>query len=153
MKTELRSALIAASVAALVAAPFSGAATEQVKIVVKKATGKDGPRGPRGRRGATGVTGPSGTPSADLDRTAWRASSNETLIAPGNSVTLSALCPADLLAIDGGFVAASGGLRVLAYERWSVHPGDLRQGYRLTVANEGLNPGRAQVRAYCAPRP
>lgn len=144
-KVELRSAVIAAVVAACVAAPLSDAANTQLGHAVKTLRGK------RGARGSAGPTGPTGPRGVGLDSAAWEASAQGP-VAAGGFASFVAECTSDHVAVDGGFLVSSAEVRVVGFERLSTYIGDKRNGYRLSVRNTGSDSASAQVRVYCAQR-
>lgn len=169
-RQDIRSALIAASVAALVAAPLAGAdVVDSVKravggkkaqdstkrdAIARRAASRRVSRGPRGRSGPTGVTGATGATGAvvDPDAIRWRAASPYRKVTPEDgAVRLVAQCPAGNVAIDGGYTTGDAGdsIRVLGFERLTTNY-DSREGYALTVRAIGGNGAFPQVRAYCA---
>lgn len=154
MKTEVRSAAIAAAVAVLVTAPFADAARDQVRVVVKKVT-KRGASGPSGSTGSTGATGPAG-PGLDTASIRWRASSEHRPVRPGDGVVrLEAVCTGVSIAVDGGFLTGDDGrsISILGFERLSSS-GSGREGYVIWAkARDGTGGGYPQVRAYCADAP
>lgn len=162
-RQDLRSALIAAGVAALVAAPLAGAdAIESLRhAVAGNGAGKAAQphvakrratrRGPRGRKGPTGATGPTGS-AFDPSTIRWRAASQLRKVTPADgAVRLVAECPAGTVAIDGGYMTGDAGnsITVLGFERLTTSY-DSREGYALTVRAIGGDGGFPQVRAYCA---
>ncbi len=163
-RQDIRSAVIAATVAALVAAPLAGAdAVESIRHAVSGGghASKSNPRihvsalrrSSRGRTGPTGATGATGATGSIVDPATirWSATSPFRKITPADgAVRLVAECPAGRVAIDGGFTTGDGGdaIRVLGFERLAT-TFDSREGYALTVRAIGGN-GFPQVRAYCA---
>jgi hypothetical protein len=161
-RQDLRSALIAAAVAALVAAQFAGAhAVESLRHVLagngagiaakSHAAARRGQRGRRGPTGAIGATGPTGS-AVDPSTIRWRASSPFRKVTPADgAVRLVAECPLGTVAIDGGYLTgdAGGWIAVLGFERLTT-AFDSREGYALTVRAISGDGGYPQVRAYCA---
>ncbi|MGH2905921.1 MAG: hypothetical protein ACRDKI_04040 [Solirubrobacterales bacterium] len=135
---ELRSAVIAAAVAAVVAAPLSNAATDQVTIAVKKVVG---PRGHTGKRGPTGPAGPPGLAQLTQSTTETPA-----VIKPGETGTAVARCPAGQRVIWGGFNAGAGrDVRSLASE--ISYAGGV---YLVTARNFGSSTTAVSATALCA---
>lgn len=107
-KTEARSAIIAAVVALVVAAPLSNAAHEGVSSavkIVKGKQGKTGKRGPRGFRGPTGATGPQGQRGIAGISAVPRQSA---IIPPGSTRTIASQCP-NRSAASGNWIAVDPG--------------------------------------------
>lgn len=166
-RQDIRSAVIAATVAALVAAPLAGAdAVESIRHAVTGGstghTSKSGhrarasivQRGLRGRSGPTGATGATGATGSIVDPAAvrWRAASPFQKVTPADGVKrLVAACPTGSVAIDGGYTTGDAGdsIRVLGFERTTAMYGG-QEGYALTVRATGSSGGYPQVRAFCA---
>ncbi|MBI4896919.1 MAG: hypothetical protein HY827_00960 [Actinobacteria bacterium] len=166
-RQDIRSAVIAAAVAALVAAPLAGAdAVETIRHAVSGGnTGHASKthhrthtaslrRGPRGQSGPTGATGATGATGSIVDPAAvrWRAASPFQKITPADGVKrLVAACPSDSVAIDGGYTTGDAGdsIRILGFERITSTYGG-QEGYALTVRAIGGSGGYPQVRAFCA---
>jgi hypothetical protein len=92
-KTEIRSALIAAVVAIVVAAPLSNAAHEQASVVIKKVTGKQGKQGKRGPRGFTGAQGEQGPRGLTGARGPAFTEPNRVYLDEGETELIVARCP------------------------------------------------------------
>lgn len=75
-------------VSVAVSAPLSSAANDQVRIVVKKVTGKQGKRGPRGFTGKQGPVGPRGPAGPQYTPPVKWADYSAKYLLPGETVTV-----------------------------------------------------------------
>lgn len=140
--------IVSAIVAIAVSAPLSNAANDQVRVVVKKITGKQGKRGPRGLRGPTGATGPAGRDGRDLSKPGLY---DPKQILPGETVTvLAGGCGAMYGSVVGGVVESDGPASITAMTILDDGPGNGGSYYYAVVHNPTSTHAVIRATADCA---
>jgi hypothetical protein len=108
----------------------------------------EGPTGPQGPSGATGPQGDTGAPGPAASVAITQVATQPQVIPAHQTTFLYAVCPADAVAISGGFSLADNDppLYVKASVRYAQYP----QQWEIDVENPGAEAGVASAFAYCA---